>query len=317
VTVTMAAPEPAKQVISEYKDIPVYLIADPTTITRVELGRDAMDELAQSIRERGILVPLIVRQEGDHYRLVDGHRRLIAAKVLQLETVPCRIIADTEAEALLDSIIANNVREDNTPYEIMQAALMLSQKFTLGVSAIAAKLGKSEGYIRDLLSVAGLPGPLHEKLHSGELSVPAAKELLRLETPMDQLMVGRDFAERRTSGVAASHIIDAFFAARERQKNLTAPEALEVAKAEPLFTCGLCGYNKPLKGQQGLVVCADCYRDLMFLWEAERRRRQEQPPVEHKWSVAAQTDTQWNVQTSPPAQNPQPKEHATNTQPPP
>ena len=272
----MAAQETMKGPrILESLDVPPWQIANTQYDSRVTRDPGKQARLKESMRAVGILVRLMVIREGDHYRVVDGQSRLDAAKDLQLPTVPVDVIAADDADSILKGIIANNVREGNTAYEIMTAALKLVQEKNLGAGAIARTLGVSEGYVKDLLAVSGLPEPLHVMLHSGALGIPAAKELLRIGTPEEQILVGRDFAERHTSGPQAESITSSYLLYRQRQKDLPPVTAAEMAQHDPLFLCELCGDNKPIRGSQGKIYCGDCNRDLMYLWETARRERKE------------------------------------------
>jgi hypothetical protein len=219
-----------------------------------------------------------VYPEGDHYRIEDGQRRTDQAKLLQWGTLRCDIWEPPEDEGVLVGIVVNNVRQDNSAYELMQAALKLQKDRSLGSSAIARALGVSEGHIKDLLAVSGLPERLHEMLHSGVLGVPAAKELLRLQTPEEQVRVGFDFAQNHTSGPQATSILNTYLEIRKRQAEMPPEQALESAQREPLFTCETCGHNKPIRGSQGKVLCADCWREMTYLWETEKRKHKEEEP---------------------------------------
>jgi hypothetical protein len=295
----MAASEQTKgRKFIETRDIPVYQLADAKYINRVARDPRKDQQLRDSMASQGMLVSLKVYPEGDHYRIEDGQRRADQAKLLQWATLRCDIWEPPEDEGVLVGIVVNNVREGNTAYEVMQAALELQVKKGLGPSAIAKGLGVSEGYVKDLIAVSGLPEPLHVMLHSGALGVPAAKELLRITVPEEQMLVGRDFAERHTSGTQAESIVSSYIIYREKQKNLPPVTAAEMAQHDPLFTCELCGENKPIRGSQGKVYCGDCNRELMYLWETQRRERKEAETHQNARAKAAypieeqRTDTQ-------------------------
>jgi ParB family chromosome partitioning protein len=312
----MAAQETMKGPrILESLDIPPWQIANTSYDSRVTRDPGKQARLKESMRAVGILVRLMVVREGDHFRVVDGQSRLDAAKDLQLATVPVDVIAADDADSILKGIIANNVREGNTAYEIMTAALKLVQEKNLGAGAIARTLGVSEGYVKDLLAISGLPEPLLGMLHSGDLSAPAAKELLRITVPEEQMIVGRDFAERRTSGRQAESIVSSYILYREKQKNLPPVTAAEMAQHDPLFTCELCGDNKPIRGSQGKVYCGDCNRELMYLWEQARRERKEQqaPMDRQERSYYDRDPNRPDIQLSYTIGEP-PKEHTTEPQ---
>ena len=302
----MAAQENGKGPrILESLDVPPWQIADAAYDSRVQRDPAKAARLKESMRAVGILVRLMVVREADHFRVVDGQSRLDAAKELRLETVPVDVIAADDADSILKGIIANNVREGNTAYEIMQAALKLVQEKQLGAGAIARTLGVSEGYVKDLLAISGLPEPLHAMIHAGDLGAPAAKELLRITVPEEQMIVGRDFAERHTSGKQAESIVSSYLLYREKQKNLPPVTAAEMAQHDPLFTCELCGDNKPIRGSQGKVYCGDCNRELMYLWETARRQRIETTEPNPTRPTTPTVETTWTVHTEEPPQTPQ------------
>ena len=218
---------------------------------------------------------------------------------------------------VLDGIVANNVRQDNTAYELMQATLKLQKDRSLGSSAIARALGVSEGYVKDLIAVSGLPEPLHELLHVGTLGIPAAKALLRLKTPEEQVRVGFDFATNQMSGPRAESVLNTYLDIKRREADMPPEQALERAQAEPLFTCETCGHNKPIRGSQGKVLCADCWREMTYLWETEKRRHNERLVKDVLRETTPESATSWTVTQNTPIHNSEtPEQHTAETPPP-
>jgi len=269
---------PKGRKILETRDIPIYQLADAKFINRATRDPRKDQQLRESMASQGQLVNLRVYPEGDHWRIEDGQRRTDQAKMLQWEMLRCDVWEAPMDNGVLDGIVANNVRQDNTAYEIMQAALELQRSKSLGTGAIAKALGVSDAFIRDLIAISGLPAPIHELMHSEALGVPAAKELLRLQTPEEQVRVGFDFAQNHTSGPQATSILNTYLEIRKRQAEMPPAQALEAAQKEPLFTCETCGHNKPIRGSQGKVLCSDCWREMTYLWETEKRRHKEEEP---------------------------------------
>ena len=272
---------PIGRKLIETRDIPVYQLADAKFINRATRDPRKDQQLRESMASRGQLVNLRVYKEGDHFRIEDGQRRVDQAKMLLWETLKCDIWEPPTDNGILDGIVVNNVRQDNTAYELMQAALELQKTKSLGSGAIAKALGVSDAFIRELLAISGLPASVHELMHSEALGVPAAVQLLRLQTPEEQTSVGFDFAQNHTSGPQATSIINTYLLIRKKQAEMPPAQALEAAQREPLFTCETCGHNKPIQGSQGKVLCADCWREMQYLWETERRKHasQEPPPA--------------------------------------
>ena len=285
----MAAEKPKGRKLIESRDIPVYQLADAKYINRASRDPKKDQQLRESMASQGQLVSLRVYPEGDHFRIEDGQRRTDQAKMLTWETLKCDVWEPPTDNGVLDGIVANNVRQDNTAYEIMQAALELQKKQSLGSSAIARALGVSEPYVKDLLTISGLPITIHEFLHTGALSVPAAKALLRIQTPEEQVRVAFDFAQNHTSGPQAESILNTYLDIRKRQAEMPPEQALESAQKEPLFTCETCGHNKPIRGSQGKVLCADCWREMTYLWETEKRRHKEEQSARREADFAPLT----------------------------
>jgi len=308
---------PKGRKILETRDIPIYQLADAKFINRATRDPRKDQQLRESMASQGQLVNLRVYPEGDHWRIEDGQRRTDQAKMLQWEMLRCDVWEAPMDNGVLDGIVANNVRQDNTAYELMQAALELQRTKSLGTGAIAKALGVSDAFIRDLIAISGLPAPIHELMHSEALGVPAAKELLRLQTPEEQVRVGFDFAQNHTSGPQATSILNTYLEIRKRQAEMPPAQALEAAQKEPLFTCETCGHNKPIRGSQGKVLCSDCWREMTYLWETEKRKHQEEQPkrVYEMGGPTIVRDKEPQVQVSYSLGEP-PGEH-TATQPPP
>jgi ParB/RepB/Spo0J family partition protein len=314
----MATPAPPiGRKLLETRDIPVYQLADAKFINRATRDPKKDQQLRESMASRGQLVNLRVYKEGDHFRIEDGQRRVDQAKMLLWETLKCDIWEPPTDNGILDGIVVNNVRQDNTAYELMQAALELQKTKSLGSGAIAKALGVSDAFIRDLLAISGLPAPVHELMHSEALGVPAAKELLRLQTPEEQVRVGFDFAQNHTSGPQATSILNTYLDIRKKQAEMPPAQALEAAQREPLFTCETCGHNKPIQGSQGKVLCADCWREMQYLWETERRKHKEPEPAPAREKSPVQPP-EYNISYNmEPPETPQPTGQRTAEQPPP
>ena len=129
----------------EFRELSVDLIDESNNIRRT-FSEERLQELSDSIRQHGILKPLLVRPNGERFTLIDGWRRLSAAKAIDQSTVPVRIRDIDEKAAEEEMIIANLHHEDVTPLdEAMSYQRLLDKGRT--VDELAAKLGKSKRYI--------------------------------------------------------------------------------------------------------------------------------------------------------------------------
>ena len=150
-----------------------------------------LQELKDSIREQGILQPLLVRKDGVGYELVAGERRLRASKLAHLEQVPV-IIKDISDQALLEmSIIENIQREDLNPLDEAEAYHLLMTEFNLTQEDVARKVGKSRPSIANCLRLRQLPDPIKDSILGDKLSMGHARALLGADTPAQQVSAWR------------------------------------------------------------------------------------------------------------------------------
>jgi ParB family transcriptional regulator, chromosome partitioning protein len=160
----------------------------------------ALDELALSIREKGLLQPLVVRRLGDsRFQLIAGERRFRAAQRAGLSRVPIFIRDADDGEALELALIENLQREDLNPLEEARAFQRLADEFRLGHEEIARRLGKSRSAVTNSLRLLQLPAEVQAQIESGALSAGHARSLLGLDSTDAQTAVARDVVARRLS----------------------------------------------------------------------------------------------------------------------
>ncbi len=160
----------------------------------------ALEELVNSIKEFGILEPLIVSPlSGGAYKLVAGERRLRAAKILGLKSVPVIIRTVSEQQRLEISLIENVQRRDLTPLEEANAYKKLIEEFNITQDELAKKVGKSRSKIANSLRLLNLPAEVQALLGSGRITEGHAKVILELATPQEQIIMARRVAEQNMS----------------------------------------------------------------------------------------------------------------------
>lgn len=166
--------------------------------------RGAMDparlaELAASIRESGIVQPILVRRRGDRFQIVAGERRFRAAEALGLKTVPVTV-RDVADEHLLEVALVENIqREELNPIEEAQAFQRLQEEFSLTQEDIARRVGRDRTTVANTLRLLRLPRELREMVASARLDAGHARAILALERAEDQLALGREAARRGLS----------------------------------------------------------------------------------------------------------------------
>lgn len=129
-----------------------------------------LTDLANSIREKGVLEPLIVRPHGGGYQIVAGERRWRACKQLGLEKVPCIIKEIDEREVLEIALIENLQRKDLTPFEEAEGLQSLGEKFGYTHAEIAQVIGKSRTSVTETLSLNQIPPDIRERCQQADIS---------------------------------------------------------------------------------------------------------------------------------------------------
>lgn len=170
-------------------EIPVEKIVPNPHQPRLHFDEAKLEELAQSIKEHGILQPLIVSREGDRYELIAGERRFQAAKRIGLSKVPVIVRSVTEQEKLELAIIENIQRHNLNPIEEAKAYLRLLDEFGMQQEAVAKKMGKSRSGVANTLRLLHLPVEIQRAVAEGKISEGHAKALLAIENPEKQRAV--------------------------------------------------------------------------------------------------------------------------------
>lgn len=149
----------------------------------------ALEDLAASITEHGIIQPVICTREGDEYRLVVGERRCRASRMAGLKQVPVIIEEMTESRLLQVALIENIQREDLDPIETAQAYSHLLREHNLTQEELAQKVGKSRPSITNALRLLSLPMAIRRSVQEGEISAGHARAILSLEKEREQMEV--------------------------------------------------------------------------------------------------------------------------------
>jgi ParB family chromosome partitioning protein len=144
---------------------------------------ESLTDLVKSIREKGILEPLVVAKTPAGYQIIAGERRWRAAKIVGLKTVPA-IIKETTPSGMLEMALVENVqREDLNPIERAQAFKRLKEEFGLETREIAKRIGKSPPYVSNTLKLLSLPDALKDGILTGMITEGHARALATIEDP--------------------------------------------------------------------------------------------------------------------------------------
>ncbi len=162
---------------------------------RKSFDEESIGLLAESIRDQGVLQPLIVvASPGGRYRIIAGERRYRACRMAGLEKVPC-IVKDLDIVRQMEiALIENLQREDLNPIDAAKGIRALMQQCGYTQDKVAARLGKSRPAVANLLRVLGLPEEITDMVREGQLSAGHARVLAGLTSPEEQLSLGRKAA---------------------------------------------------------------------------------------------------------------------------
>lgn len=153
---------------------------------RKKFQEEALQELAESIKQHGVLQPLLVQDRKDHYEIIAGERRWRASKLAGIKEIPVIIHTMTEQEIVEISLIENIQREDLDPIEEAMAYRRLKQEFHLTDDQVAEKVSKSRATITNFMRLLKLEEKVQQYVISGELSMGHARALLGLTSKKDQ-----------------------------------------------------------------------------------------------------------------------------------
>jgi ParB family transcriptional regulator, chromosome partitioning protein len=228
----LAVPIPAPDTRERVQRVPLDRIRPCPLQPRKDFSAEALSELADSIREQGIVQPLIVRERGGQFELIAGERRWRAAQFLKLPEVPI-IIRQADDRAVLElSLIENLQRENLNAIEEAHGYEQLAGQFQLTQEEISVKVGKSRAVVANALRLLKLPTPVQNYIREGRLSVGHAKVILGIADEKKlKLAAERIIKEglnvRQTEGLVAK------LQAKGAPKSGLKPETIAAPGADP------------------------------------------------------------------------------------
>ena len=166
-----------------YEEVPVDAISPNPRNPRTVFDEDAMIELEHSIKEFGLLQPIVVRPADSGFELIMGERRWRAAQRAGLATIPAIVRRIEDADLLRDALLENIHRADLNPLEEAAAYQQLLQEFDVTHDELATRLGRSRSVISNTIRLLKLPVPVQRRVAAGILSAGHARALLSLEDP--------------------------------------------------------------------------------------------------------------------------------------
>lgn len=214
---------------------------------RKDFGRDALNELVESIRQHGIIQPLVVRDVGGRHELIAGERRWRAAQEAGLAQVPVITRVATDLQVIEISLIENLQRADLNPIEEAQAYARLAGEFGMRQEDIAQKVGRSRAAVANSMRLLDLHQQVQAWLTQGLLSVGHAKVLLALKEPEEQLLVAETILRRSATVRATERLV-------ARQLGTTRPRRRRLAGAATVTSAAIDDLRNRLQEHLGTRV---------------------------------------------------------------
>ena len=222
--------------------IPIEKISPNPDQPRRDFPAQDMDDLAASIKEKGVIQPLIVREKSDGYEIVAGERRWRAAQMAKLHELPVIIRDYTDIEVLEIAIIENIQRADLNPVEEAAGYQQLMDKFGHTQEKLAAALGKSRSHIANLMRLLQLPKEVLDLLKDGKLTAGHARALITTENPV----------------VLARQVVKQGLSVRETERLAKGPKTRpEKVKLQPAKDADTRALEGDLSANLGMKVSVD------------------------------------------------------------
>jgi len=190
-----------------YADLDIDQLRPNPLQPRLKFIPESIDELALSIRESGVLQPIVVVREEDHYRIIIGERRWRAAQKMGLKKIPVLIRTMPREKQLEASLIENLHREDLNPLEIALAYQKLIRDLSYTQQDVAQKVGKDRTSVTNYLRLLKLPKELQDDLADGKISMGHARALLSVDNKDLQISLSRLVIQRNLSVRDAENMI--------------------------------------------------------------------------------------------------------------
>jgi ParB family transcriptional regulator, chromosome partitioning protein len=222
-------------------EVPANAIAPNPKQPRSRFDDDTLKELAASIREVGILQPIVVRRTGQGYEVVTGERRLRAAKLAGLATVPVVLRDSDDADLLREALIENIHREDLNPIELGEAFRQLLDELGLKQEELADRVGVSRSHIANTIRLLALPFEVQQLLTDDRISAGHARALLALGdqeaiTSLSLRVAAEDLSVRETEEIVRRFIEAPAEASRKKQAPRSEPSDPNLAEVEEILS---------------------------------------------------------------------------------
>ena len=240
---------------SGLQEIDINLIDINKDQARKHFDGEKLQELCQSIRQHGIIQPLILTKKAERYTIVAGERRYRAARLAKMKTVPA-VIKEFGSDRLLElSIIENIQREDLNPIEEAKAVDMLMQEHGYTQEAVSERIGRSRSAVANMLRLLVLPQHVQNQVEEGALSAGHARALVALKDDKKIALAAEEIVKEGLSVRATEDLVKRLLAPPKPSGSKVEKKPAEIADAESVLS-GSLHTRVHIKGnaQRGRIV---------------------------------------------------------------
>ena len=245
------------------QNVPLDKIERPKISARLLIEPDAVRELAESIKEQGLIQPIILRKNGDRFEIVAGDRRFLAHQMLGLKLIAATVKDMTDDECFRIRATENLQRENLSPLEEALIYQEMKERYGLSLKQVAHTLGKSEGNVVEKVRLLEFPDHVQKAVHERKLALKVAIVLNRIEDPGIKNMYFNSAIENGITIKTAELWYNEFLKTTEGRE-LSARKVQEIEfslmRSHNFGACDICEQPKDRAFLKALVVCTDCLK---------------------------------------------------------
>lgn len=245
--------------------LPIKDIVPNADQPRSMFDQEDLEELADSIKQVGVLQPILVRQQGSKYQIIAGERRYQAAKLAGLKVLPVQIKQFDDIETLKVALIENIQRANLNPIEEAKAYKELIHQANLTQEDLAQAVSKSRSTITNALRLLDLPKEVISYLEAGVLTAGHARTILRLEDKESQLRFAKEIIENKMSVRATEKLVPQFFGNSSVKRREATPRTFKAAAKQLRETLERNVRVKQVRGKNKIEIEFEDEQDLVQL----------------------------------------------------
>ncbi len=240
-------------------------IIKPEYVERLHIARDGIEELAENIKTNGLINALTVKEKGNRFEIVAGHRRYLALRMLGALKVSVVVVTGKQLDVEMIKLSENLVREDLNDIEEAKMLSRLKKIGKLDDKKLAAKIGKSEGYVRQKINILKYPVEILEALQARKITFSVSRELIRIKN--DDLR--REYLKHAINGGATPALVHQWVDEILHQEKLAKGLEDDGYKGNPnpqvptpKFICYLCEQETDLTRSQLYRIDHSCVKKI-------------------------------------------------------